>query len=235
MLVKQPLDQNTWESAVASSGTRLNMTSHSEAPSRGKRMPANARRYCPVMVQVHSLWILFISLILNMRRAPLRPREGYSPGEAAVQRMKRQPSKEVMTIVLQVAMNAPRARFQTTSDSGANLKYEPGSSTSSVSMKPRTNHRIAAAGTALRQKNMTICIRMLRVCSNQIGPAYWHIVAVRFSSVQRPLGCAGDPSHISCEPTSLRIGVNGVIQVPRPTVTLWAMAARIPILQPVPR
>ena len=57
-------------------------------------------------------------------------------------------------------------------------------------------------------------------------------VAVRFSSVQRPLRRAGAPSHISCEPTSLRMGVNGVIQVPRPTVTSLATAARIPILQP---
>ena len=45
MLVKHPLDQNTWESAAARSGTRLNMRSHSEAPKRGKRMPASARRY----------------------------------------------------------------------------------------------------------------------------------------------------------------------------------------------
>ena len=35
------------------------MTSHSEAPNRGKCMPASARRYCPVMVQVHSLWMPF--------------------------------------------------------------------------------------------------------------------------------------------------------------------------------
>ena len=53
MLVKQPFDQNTCESALASSGTRLNITSHSEAPRRGKRMPASARKYCPVSVQVH--------------------------------------------------------------------------------------------------------------------------------------------------------------------------------------
>ena len=59
--------------------------------------------------------------------------------------------------------------------------------------------------------------------------------AVRFSSVQRPLRRAGAPSHISCEPTSLRMGVNGVIQLPRPTVTLLAMAARMPILQPLSR
>src|SRR6516165_3899369 len=105
MFVKHPFDQNVWESAVASSGTRLNMTSHSEAPSRGKRMPASARRYCPVMVQVHCLWMPFIFFILYMRRAPLNPREGYSPGEAAVQRMKRQSSKEVTTTATQVVMN----------------------------------------------------------------------------------------------------------------------------------
>src|ERR1700704_4234313 len=106
MFVKHPLDQNTWESAVVTSGTRLNMRSHSEAPHRGKRMPASARRYCPVMVQVHCLWMRFIICILYMRRAPPSPREGYSPGEAAVQRMNRQPSKEVTTTVTQVVMNA---------------------------------------------------------------------------------------------------------------------------------
>src|SRR6266849_571697 len=106
MLVKHPLDQNTWESAVASSGTRLNMTSHSEAPNLGKRMPASARRYWPVMVQVHCPWMPFILPNLNRRRAALSPREGYSPGEAAVQRMKRQFSKEVTTPLSQVVMNA---------------------------------------------------------------------------------------------------------------------------------
>jgi len=104
--VKHPLEKNTWESAVATSGTRLNMTSHSEAPNRGKCIPASALRYCPVMVQVHSLWMLLNLFILYMRRAPLSPREGYRPGEAAVQRMKRQPSKEVTTMAPQVAMNA---------------------------------------------------------------------------------------------------------------------------------
>ena len=74
------------------------MTSHSEAPNRGKCMPARALRYCPVMVQVHSLWMPLNVFILYMRRAPLSPREGYRPGEAAVQRMKRQPSNEVTTI-----------------------------------------------------------------------------------------------------------------------------------------
>ena len=58
------------------------------------------------MVQVHCPWMTFIFFILYMRRAPLRPREGYSPGEAAVARMKRQPSKEVTTTVTQVVMNA---------------------------------------------------------------------------------------------------------------------------------
>src|SRR5271166_4931530 len=106
MLVKQPLDQNTWESALASSGTRLNIKSHSEPPNRGKRMPASARRYCPVTVQVHCLWMRFMICILYMRRAPRRPREGYSPGEARVQRMNRQPSKEVTTTVAPVVMNA---------------------------------------------------------------------------------------------------------------------------------
>jgi hypothetical protein len=58
------------------------------------------------MVQVHSLWMLLNLFILYIRRALLNPREGYRPGEAAVQRMKRQPSKEVTTMVAQVAMNA---------------------------------------------------------------------------------------------------------------------------------
>jgi hypothetical protein len=58
------------------------------------------------MVQVHSLWMLLNLFILYMRRAPLSPREGYRPGEAAVQRMKRQPTNEVTTMVPQVAMNA---------------------------------------------------------------------------------------------------------------------------------
>src|SRR4029077_7110445 len=106
MFVKHPLEKNTRESAVANSGTRLNITSHSAEPNRGKRMPARARRYCPVMLQVHSLWMLLNLFILYMRRAPLNPREGYRPGEAAVQRMKSQPSKEVTTMVAQVAMNA---------------------------------------------------------------------------------------------------------------------------------
>src|SRR6478752_5662203 len=106
MFVKHPLEKKIWESAAATSGTRLNMTSHSEAPSRGKCMPASALRYCPVMVQVHSLWMLLNLFTLYMRRAPLSPREGYRPGEAAVQRMKRQPSKDVTTMLAQVAMNA---------------------------------------------------------------------------------------------------------------------------------
>src|SRR5262245_7161515 len=184
MLVKQPLDQNTCASAVASSGTRLNMTSHSDEPSREKRMPASARRYCPVMVQVHSLWMLFISVILYIRRAALRPRDGNSPGDVAVQRMKRQPSKEVTTIVPQVVMNAPMVRFEATSNSGVMLKYEPGSSMSSMSRKPRAHHRIATAGKTSRQKDVTICMRMLRLSSSQIGAAYRQTVAVRLSFVQ---------------------------------------------------
>ena len=82
------------------------MTSHSEAPTREKRMPASARRYCPVIVQVHCPWMPFITFIRYMRRAPLSPREGYRPGEAAVQRMKRQPSTEVTTTLTHVVMNA---------------------------------------------------------------------------------------------------------------------------------
>ena len=102
-------------------------------------------------------------------------------------------------------------------------------------MKPRANHKIAALGTTVSPKDRKICIRTLRVSSNQIGYTYWQVFAVRFSSLQRPLRRAGAPSHISCEPTSLRMGVNGVIQAPGPTATLLAMAARIPTLQPLSR
>ena len=56
------------------------------------------------MVQVHCLWMPFNLFILYMRRAPLSSREGYNPGEAAVQRMKRQPSKEATTTATQVVM-----------------------------------------------------------------------------------------------------------------------------------
>ena len=84
MFVKQPLAQNTRASAVTSSGTRLSMTSHSEAPSRVKRTPASARRYCPVIVQVQRRWIRFIIFCRYISRAPLSPRDGYSPGAAGV-------------------------------------------------------------------------------------------------------------------------------------------------------
>ena len=72
---------------------------------RGKCMPASARRYCPVIVQVHCLWMPFNLFIRYMRRAAFSPCEGYSPGEVAVQRMNRQPSKEVTTTATQVVMN----------------------------------------------------------------------------------------------------------------------------------
>ena len=52
----------------------MNITSHSDAPNRVKCMPASARKYCPVMVQVHSNWMLLNLRILYMRSAPLRPR-----------------------------------------------------------------------------------------------------------------------------------------------------------------
>src|SRR5262245_3654148 len=106
MFVKLPLDQNTCESAVVTSGMRLYMRSHSDAPSRGKCMPAMARRYCPVMVQVHSRWMRFIKLIRYSRSAPFSPRDGYSPGPTAVQRTKRQTSRDVTTKVAQAVMNA---------------------------------------------------------------------------------------------------------------------------------
>src|SRR4051794_13076854 len=100
------LEKNTLASAVATSGMRLNMTSHSEAPMRGKYMPASARRYCPVIVQVHHRWMAFNLFIRYRRRAPFSPREGYSPGEAAAQRMNRQLRIEVTTTATHVVMKA---------------------------------------------------------------------------------------------------------------------------------
>ena len=81
------------------------MRSHSEAPTRGKCTPASARRYCPMMVQVHCRWMTFIRFILYMRSAPRSPCDGYSPGAPAVQRMKRQPSVEVTTMLTQLVTN----------------------------------------------------------------------------------------------------------------------------------
>src|SRR5271165_3895314 len=104
MFVKQPFDQNTRASAVADSGTRLYIKSHSDAPNRVKRMPASARKYCPVMVQVHSRWMLLSLRIRYSMSSPLRPRVLCSPGDAAVQRMKRQPSNEVTRMVSQEVM-----------------------------------------------------------------------------------------------------------------------------------
>src|SRR6185503_6530027 len=96
-----------------------------------------------------------------------------------------------------------------------------------LKMKLLANHRITAMGTALIQKKTNCCIRMLRVSSTHIGDVYWHVFAVRFNSMQRPPNRAGAPSQISCEPTSLRTAVRGVIQEPGPTVTLLT-EARIP-------
>src|SRR4249919_1938878 len=172
MLVKHPLEKKTWESAATASGTMLNMTSHSEAPSRGKCMPARALRYCPVMLQVHSLWMPFNLFTLYMRRAPLRPREGYRPGETAVQRMKRQPSREVTMTVTQLTTNESRARCQTISNSGVTLKYSSESSASPAGSKARASQKSAAVGTTMSQKDRKICIRRLRVSSSQIGYAY---------------------------------------------------------------
>src|SRR5687767_441381 len=168
-----------------------------------------------------------------MRRAPRRPRAGHNPGDEAVKRINRASSTEVTTRVTQVVMNASRIKGQTLSDNDVTLKSVPEIKVSSVKMKPLANHTITAIGTALSQKKTNCCITMLTASSNQIGYAYWQVFAVRFNSMQRPVRRAGAPSQISCEPTLLRIGVNGVIQEPWPTVTLLATAARIPILQPL--
>ena len=53
------------------------------------------------MVQVHCRWMTFIRFIRYMSSAARSPCDGYSPGEAAVQRMKRQPSVEVTTMLIQ--------------------------------------------------------------------------------------------------------------------------------------
>jgi len=76
MLVNDPLEKKTAESALAVSGTRLVIRSHSDAPTRRKRMPASARKYWPVMVQVHRRWTRFSKPILKMSRAHLSPRAG---------------------------------------------------------------------------------------------------------------------------------------------------------------
>jgi hypothetical protein len=60
--------------------------------------------------------MVFILFIRYIRRAPLSPREGYNPGDAAVKRMNRQPRIEVTTIVTQVVTNAYIARGQTISN-----------------------------------------------------------------------------------------------------------------------
>src|SRR6516225_4539163 len=102
ILVKQPFDQKICASAVASSGTRLCMTSHSDAPTRSKRIPARARRYCPVMDHVHCLWMAFIVCTLYINRAAVSPRDAYKPGEVAVNRMKMHPSTELNTMLTHV-------------------------------------------------------------------------------------------------------------------------------------
>src|SRR4029450_1911417 len=147
--------------------------------------------------------------------------------------MKRQSNKEITTIATQVVMNASRARRQTISSNGVALKYASDSAVLPAKVNSRTNKKIEEVGTTLSNKKRKICMRTLSVSSNQIGYEYWQMFTVRFSSRHRPVRRAGDPSHISCEPTSLRMGVNGVIQVPRPTATLHVMAACIPILQPL--
>ena len=112
---------------------------------------------------------------------------------------------------------------QTISCSGVILKYSLRELCFSDGYEGDGDQVTAAVGTTRSQKSRKICIRMLRVSMNQNGYAYRQLLAVRFSSVQRPLNRAGAPSHISSEPTSLRMGVNGVTQVPRPTVTWLAI------------
>src|SRR6476659_1495992 len=101
------------------------MTSHSDAPTRSKRIPARARRYCPVIVHVHWVWIAFILWVLYIRRVALSPRDGYRPGEAAVNLTKRHPSTEVTTIVTQVVINVKMVRCQTSPRNGPARRSAP--------------------------------------------------------------------------------------------------------------
>src|SRR5436190_13637898 len=180
--------------------------------------------------------MVFILFIRYMRSAPLNPREGYKPGDPAVKRMNRQPRTEVTTIVAQVVTNAYTASGQTTSNNvEIDLRSVSKRAVSLAMMNPFVNQKIAATGRAVSQNVMNICMRTLTVSRIQIGYLYRQAFAVRLSSMQRPVRRAGAPSHISPGPTSLRMGVSGVIQDPLPTVTLLAIPARIPILQPLSR
>ena len=101
----------------------------------------------------------------------MSPREGYSPGEAAVQRRKRQPSTEIRTTVTQVVLNAYRPMCQTISCRAVVLKYSLASSVSLTGMKVTANQVTAAVGTTKSQNSKKICIRMLRISMNQNGYA----------------------------------------------------------------
>ena len=128
-----------------------------------------------------------------------------------------------------------RPMCQTISSSGAIMKYSPAKSPSLDGMKVAANHITAAVGTIRSKRSRKICIRILTVSMNHNGYASRQLSAARFSFAKRPTGRAGAPSHISSQPTLLRMGVKGVIQAPRPTVTSLATDARIPILQPLSR
>ena len=117
----------------------------------------------------------------------------------------------------------------------ATSKYPLARSASPTKMKVAAHHETAAAGRTRRQNSRTTCMRMLSASRSQNGNTYWQLLAVRFSSVQRPPNRAGAPCHISSGPTSLRTGVKGVIQLPRPTVTSLATPAPTQILQPLSR
>src|SRR6516165_12290404 len=121
--------------------------------------------------------------------------------------MKRQLNREVTMTVSPAVMNAKRLNCHAISRSGVTLKYSLESSASPAGMRPLRNHEIAAAGATTSQKDKKVCMMMLRASSSQLGAAYRRISAVRLSSVQRPPRRAGAPSHISCEPTLVRMGV----------------------------
>ena len=102
--MKQPFDQNTWESAVANlrdevehdvalGGAQPREVHASERP---QVLPCDGPgpQSLDVVEPRHSVH----------EESATEPARRVQPGEAAVQRMKRQPSKEVTTMVSQAVM-----------------------------------------------------------------------------------------------------------------------------------
>ena len=105
MFVKHPLEKNTLASAVADFGNEVEHdvafgSANAREVHAGKRAQVLPRdRPRPPSLDgvqpVHSI----------QEESALQPSRGYSPGEAAVQRMNRQLSTEVTTTATQVVMN----------------------------------------------------------------------------------------------------------------------------------